>query len=139
MEKENQQIPDDQASELSDFQRALIRDRYLNPKQSQAELGKKYGIKRAAISEHLKNPLVKRELLRLHNDVFEGLKALQLQAVKNLAYFLDPEKNKNDRLRYEATRDILGVALASPNALPDAPAEVLTFDYESERKHASVN
>lgn len=114
---------------LSEFERCLVRDRFTNPRATDEEIGKPYGVSKQAVNAHFKKANVKSALLRLHADVISQIKALHIKAVKNYGEFLDLDSNDNAKLyiKYQASRDLLTPAINSPSALPPGRRELPTF------------
>ncbi len=133
--------------DLTDFEKALVRERWLNPRISTAALGRKYGVVKSTISVHLNKPQVKRAINKLQADVFEQVKSLQVAATLTYLEVLSPRKDpktgevivdENGRVKWnapiderrKAAKDIMTPVFEQPAALPDAPDEEPEFIYK---------
>lgn len=120
---------------LNDFQRTLVRERFLNPRKTEVQLGEQYGVKPQTISYHLRRPEVKAALIRMHTDIFESIKALQFKAIENMRGFLEIEPDgtlelygsTQLKIKHQASKDLLARVLDMPAASPQGKRELPQF------------
>ncbi len=120
---------------LTEIQKAIVKEKYLNPRATGEEIGKIYGLGAPAINWHLRKPQVKKALTRLHLDIFEQVRALQMQAVRTYQRIVTapgPLSVEENKIQYAASRDLLSAALSAPAVMPSAKRELPEFVSDSE-------
>lgn len=118
---------------LTDFEKALVREKYSNPQITGAELGARFGVSASSVNAHLKKPQIKKAISRLWVNIFDEIQALQIQAIRNYAVFLKPvdESATSEasiittkmKIHYMASKDMTQQLLALPAALPESKRE----------------
>lgn len=118
---------------LSEFQKALVREKFLKPRITGEELGQIYGIGSQTINYHLRKPEVKKALTRLQVDIFSQIQALQVQALRNYSKYINhegPLSEAEAKIQYMASRDLLAAPIASPASQPAGKRELPEFTGE---------